>query len=80
MIGHIKINHIRNTFETLSNSIKSNLDINTNILMLSETKLDSAFPTNQFAIEGYLSPVRLIETLEEEEFCYTYGRIFQLDF
>ena len=53
MIGHIYINSIRNKFETLSNSIKGNL----NILMISKTKLDlwldSTFPSNQFTIEGY---------------------------
>ena len=54
----------------LSNSIKGNLDI----LMISETKLDSTFPSNQFTIEGYAAPIN-----EEEELFYTYGRIFQLD-
>ena len=55
MIGHININSIRNKFEMLSNSIKGNLDI----LMISETKLDSTFPSNQFTIEGYAAPIRL---------------------
>ena len=54
MIGHININSIRNKFEMLSNSIKGNLDI----LMISETKLDSTFPSNQFTIEGYAAPIR----------------------
>ena len=54
MIGHININSIRNKFEMLSNSIKDNLDI----LMISETKLDSTFPSNQFTIEGYAAPIR----------------------
>ena len=38
----------------LSNSIKGNLDV----LMISETKLDSTFPSNQFTIEGYEVPIR----------------------
>ena len=54
MIGHINMNFIRNKFEMLSNSIKGNLDI----LMISETKLDSTFPSNQFTTEGYAAPVR----------------------
>ena len=54
MIGHININSIRNKFEMLSNSIKGHLDI----LMISETKLDSTFPSNQFTIEGYAAPIR----------------------
>ena len=45
MIGHVNM---------LSNSIKGNLDI----LMISETKLDSTFPSNQFTIEGYAAPIR----------------------
>ena len=54
MIGHININSIRNKSEMLSNSIKRNLDI----LMISETKLDSTFSSNQFTIEGYTAPIR----------------------
>ena len=48
MIGHINKNSIRNKFKILSNSVKDNLDI----LMITEKKLDSTFPSNQFAIEG----------------------------
>ena len=54
MIGHININSIRNKFEILSKNIKGNLDI----LMISETKLDSTFLFNQFTIEGYAAPIR----------------------
>ena len=38
----------------LSNSLKGNL----NILMISETKLDSTFPSNQFTVGGYAAPIR----------------------
>ena len=51
MIGHININSSRNKFKMLSNSIKGNLDI-----LISETKLGSTFPSNQFTIEGYAAP------------------------
>ena len=54
MIGHININSTRSKFEMLSNTIKGNLDI----LMISETKLDSTFPSNQFTIEGFAAPIR----------------------
>ena len=54
MIGHINKNSIRNKFKILSNSIKDNLDI----LMISEKKLDSTFPSNQFTIEGYAAQIR----------------------
>ena len=49
MIGHINLSSIRNKFEMLSNSIKSNLCI----LMISETKLDSTLLSNKLTIEGY---------------------------
>lgn len=52
MIGHINISHIRNKFEVLSNSIRGNLDSNTNLLMLSKTKISPTFPTNQFCYWG----------------------------
>ena len=54
MIGHININSFWNKFEMLWNSIKDNLDI----LLLSEPKLDSKLPSNQFSIEGYAAPLR----------------------
>ena len=40
VIGHININSIRNKFEMLFTMVKDNIDI----LMVSETKLDSSFP------------------------------------
>ena len=49
MIGHINMNSIRNEFEMLSNSIKSNLCL----LMISKTKLDSTLWSNKLTIEGY---------------------------
>ena len=54
VIGHININSIRNKFDMLSDMIKDNIDI----LMVSETKLDSSFPQAQFRIEGYVPPFR----------------------
>ena len=74
MIDHIKISSIRHEFEMLSKSIEGNLDI----IIISETKLDSTFPSNQFTIEGYAALIRL-ETVEEKELFYIYGRISKLD-
>ena len=54
MIGHINLSSIRNKFEMLSNSIKSNLCI----LMISETKLDSTLLSNKLTIEGYAARQR----------------------
>ena len=40
VIGHINVNSIRNKFDMLSSMVKDNIDI----LMVSETNLDSSFP------------------------------------
>ena len=48
-MGNLKINAVRNKFELLSSLIGGKIDI----LIISETKLDATFPTNQFFIEEY---------------------------
>ena len=55
IIGHLNINSIRNKFEMLSLSVAQYVDI----LMLSETKLDSTFPSTQFLVNGFSIPHRL---------------------
>ena len=55
IIGHLNINSIRNKFEMLSLPVAQYVDI----LMLSETKLDSTFPSTQFLINGFSVPHRL---------------------
>ena len=52
VIGHLNINSIRKKFEMLSSMIKDNI----NVLMVSETKLDSSFPQSHFIIEGCTPP------------------------
>ena len=64
MFGHINVNSIRNKFEMLSNSIKCNLDM----LMISETKLNSTFSSNEFTIEkGMRLQKDSTKTVEEED-------------
>ena len=55
IIAQININSIRNKFEILSGLIKGNIDV----LLITETKLDSSFPITQFLIEGFSPPYRL---------------------
>ena len=55
IIGHLNINSIHNKFEMLSMSVAQYVDI----LMLSETKLDSTFPSIQSLINGFSVPHRL---------------------
>ena len=49
IIAQLNINSLRNKFSTLSAMIKNNIDI----LLLSETKIDTSFPTAQFHIDGF---------------------------
>ena len=49
IIGQLNINSIRNKFDSLNEIIKDNIDV----LLISETKIDSSFPTAQFHIDGF---------------------------
>ena len=53
-MGYLNINHLDNKFVPLVSLIKSNLDV----ILISETKIDSSFPPSQFTIEGYAQPFR----------------------
>ena len=52
VLAHINVNSIRNKFDTLVQQITNNTDI----LMISEAKLDNSFPEGQLLIAGYSSP------------------------
>ena len=53
--GHLNINSLPNKFDQLRDIVQGKLDV----LVLTETKLDSSFPTNQFIIPGFSQPFRL---------------------
>ena len=53
-VGNLNINSISNKFENLKLTIQGKVDI----LVITETKTDSTFPLNQFAIQGYSNPCR----------------------
>ena len=55
VVAHLNINSLRNKFDYLIEQITGNIDI----LMISETKLDSSFPTGQFLINGYSESFRI---------------------
>ena len=55
LIAHLNSNSLTNKFEILNETITSKVDI----LLISETKLDSSFPLNQFHINGFTTPYRL---------------------
>ena len=52
VVGQININSIRNKFDNLMAAVAGNIDI----LLITETKIDSIFPVNQFYINGYNIP------------------------
>ena len=49
IIAQLNINSLRYKFDSLVEILRSNVDI----LLISETKIDSSFPTAQFKIEDY---------------------------
>ena len=53
--AHLNINSVRNKFDSLVNITNNNTDI----IMISETKLDSSFPVGQFLIHEFSEPYRL---------------------
>ena len=55
VIGQININSLWNKFEKLGEFCRDNLDI----LLITETKLDSSFSSSEFHIPGYYSSYRL---------------------
>ena len=54
IIGNLNINSLPNKFDQLKLIIQDKIDI----LILTETKLDSNFETSEFCIEGYSKPYR----------------------
>ena len=55
LIAHLNNNSLRNKFVILKEIITNKCDI----LLISETKLDSSFPLNQFHIDGFTTSYRL---------------------
>ena len=55
IFAQLNINSLRNKSESLQHIINKNIDV----LLISETKIDSSFPSVQFHLEGYATPYRL---------------------
>ena len=49
ILGHLNVNSLMNKIEALEELIRNNIDV----FLFSETKLDEAFPNQQFKISGY---------------------------
>ena len=55
IFAQLKINSLRNNFESLQHIINKNIDVH----LISETKFDSSFPSVQFHLKGYANLYRL---------------------
>ena len=60
MFGNLNINSINTKFDQMKFLMQRKVDI----LVLTETKLDNSFPTNQFLIKGYLFVIEKIYTVK----------------
>ena len=54
LLGHLNMNGISNKFESLKTLIEGKIDI----FVVSETKIDSSFPSSQFSLDGFAEPLR----------------------
>ena len=54
IVGHLNVNSIKNKFDFFAHQVQGNTDI----LMISETKLDENFSPGQFLLVGYGVPFR----------------------
>ena len=54
-VGQLSIKSIRNKFDLLLPAVVRNLDI----LLITETNIDSSFPEAQFEIDGFTTPYRV---------------------
>ena len=55
IIRHLNVNSLRNKFQMLEKLIRDKIDI----FLISETRLDSSFPSGQFVTKSYSTPFRL---------------------
>ena len=72
VIGNLNINSISNKFDNLKLIIQGKSDI----LIIAETKTDSTFSLNQFAIQDFLKLTGLLEIEMEVVFLYMFEKIF----
>ena len=70
---HLNINPVRNKVELLSDIIKNNI----NILMISETKLDSSSLTDSFKFMAILNLIDLKEMEMVVEYLHLSARLYQ---
>ena len=56
IFAQLNINSLRDKVESLQHIVNKNIDV---LYLISETKIDSSFPSAQFHLEGHATPYRL---------------------
>ena len=70
----VTINSLLNKFEQLKDIFMQHIDI----LVLTETKLDDTFPTEQYLVNGFSEPYRLDRNRKGEGLWFTPVKIFRV--
>ena len=76
IIGNLNINSISNKFDQLKLFVQGKVDI----LIVTETKLDSTFPTSQFVIFGYSEPYRFDRNRNGRGVLFTFEKTYQANY
>ena len=76
IIGNLNINSISNKFDQLKLFVQGKVDI----IIVTETKLDSTFPASQFTIDDYSERIVLTETEMEVEFLTIFEKTYQANY
>ena len=74
--GNLNINSISNKFDQLKLFVQGKIDI----LIVTETKLDSTFPTSQFVIFGYSEPYRFDRNRNGRGVLFTFEKTYQANY
>ena len=72
--GNLNINSIPNMFEKLKDNVMQHIDI----LVLTATKLDDAFPMAQYLVNGCSKPYRIDRNRKGEDLWFTFVKIFRV--
>ena len=76
IIGNLNKNSISNKFDQLKLFVQGKVDI----LIVTETKLGSTFPTSQFVIIVIVNHIVLIETEMRVEFLFIFEKTYQANY
>ena len=74
--GNLNINSISNKFDQLKLFVQGKIDI----LIVTETKLDSTFLTSQFVIDGYSEPYRFDRNRNGRGVLFIFEKTYQANY